>query len=464
MLTIDRTITTERVRFIATRVFELSAAKISDLFATWNPAAGSPVITVNGRYVSRGWTEWTLGFHYGSALLQFEATGEKEFLRLGREGSIAGLASHLSHTGIHDHGFHIVSTFGNLLRMMNEGTLPEDANERDTYELALKVSGAVQAARWTHIAGGGGFIHSFNGQHSLFVDTMRTLRTLGMAHLLGQKLYGESDVQIDLLSRLLRHAEATARYNVFYGEGRDAYDTRGRVAHEALFNRTDGSYRCPSSQQGYSPFTTWTRGLAWALCGFAEQLEFLHALPADAFPAANDREEALAMLDRAARATADYYIANTPTDGIPYWDTGAPQLYNIREYLQRPSSPFNDFEPVDSSAAVIAAQGFLRLGAWAKFSGDAVSADRYTHAGLTIADRVLCLPYLSKEASHQGLILHSLYHRPNRWDHIPAGHKVPCNEASQWGDYHARELALMLLRITDGKAHQTFFHGLPGVS
>ena len=139
MLTIDRTITTERLRFIATRVFELSAAKVADLFRTWDTAHGAPVITMDGKYVSRGWTEWTLGFHYGSALLQFEATGDAEFLRLGREGSIAGLASHLSHTGIHDHGFHIVSTFGNLLRMMREGTIEENARERETLELALKV-------------------------------------------------------------------------------------------------------------------------------------------------------------------------------------------------------------------------------------------------------------------------------------------------------------------------------------
>ena len=53
---------------------------------------------------------------------------------------------------------------------------------------------------------------------------------------------------------------------------------RGRVAHEAIFNPNDGSFRCPNSQQGYSPFTTWTRGLAWTLCGYAEQLEFFSIL------------------------------------------------------------------------------------------------------------------------------------------------------------------------------------------
>jgi len=67
----------------------------------------------------------------------------------------------------------------------------------------------------------------------------------------------------------VQHADTNATYNVYFGKGRDAYDVRGRVAHESVFNVTDRSYRCPSSQQGYSPFTTWTRGLAWVLLGYA---------------------------------------------------------------------------------------------------------------------------------------------------------------------------------------------------
>ena len=58
------------------------------------------------------------------------------------------MAPHLTHTGVHDHGFNNVSTYGNLWRMMNEGRIAEDAWQRRYYELALRVSGAVQAARW----------------------------------------------------------------------------------------------------------------------------------------------------------------------------------------------------------------------------------------------------------------------------------------------------------------------------
>ena len=60
------------------------------------------------------------------------------------------------------------------------------------YELALRVSGAVQARRWTRLPDGG-FIHSFNGAHSLFVDTIRSLRVLALAHALGHVLMDEQD-------------------------------------------------------------------------------------------------------------------------------------------------------------------------------------------------------------------------------------------------------------------------------
>jgi len=232
---------------------------------------------------------------------------------------------------------------------------------------------------------------------------------------------------------------------------------RGRVAHESIFNLNDGSYRCPSTQQGYSPFSTWTRGLAWILCGFAEQLEFLGALPDSELASAGGKDAILRRFEEVATATADYWIKETPTDGIPYWDTGAPGLARFDKYLDRPADPFNAWEPVDSSAATIAAQGFLRLGNYLRLQRRSKAAKRYHQAGLTIARSLLAEPYLSTDPAHEGLILHSVYHRPNGWDYIPPKARVPCGESSMWGDYHARELALMLLREANGQPYPTFF-------
>src|SRR5881296_2586912 len=274
---IDNKITPKRLLPKIERLWELSAQKILSIEKTWKPGKGTPVFTVKGRYTTRGWTEWTQGFQFGSALLQFDATGDERFLEIGRRNTIERMATHVSHIGVHDHGFNNISTYGNLLRLMRGGKIPFNEGEKDFYELALKVSGAVQAARWTRVADGTGYIHSFNGPHSLFIDTMRSLRSLAVAHQLGHVLMGERDQKISLLQRLLEHAATTAQFNIFYGEGRDAYDVRGRTAHESIFNLNDGEYRCPNSQQGYSPFSTWTRGLAWAILGYAEQLEFIDA-------------------------------------------------------------------------------------------------------------------------------------------------------------------------------------------
>ena len=91
----------------------------------------------------------------------------------------------------------------------------------------------------------GGFIYSFNGPHSLFVDTVRTIRILVAGHLLGHHSSGENDIKINLLKRAYQHALATAKYSVYYAEGRDSYDIWGRTAHEAIFNTNDGKLPLP---------------------------------------------------------------------------------------------------------------------------------------------------------------------------------------------------------------------------
>ncbi|HUW83563.1 MAG TPA: glycosyl hydrolase [Phycisphaerae bacterium] len=439
------------------KLWRLSGAKIDRLQREYDHSAGSPVFTIKGKYTTRGWTEWTQGFEFGSAILHFDATGDRDALELGRAKTVAVMAPHVTHMGVHDHGFNNVSTYGNLLRLMNEGKTEQDEWERNFYELALKCSGAVQARRWTHIRDGGGYIYSFNGPHSLFADTIRSLRAVAMAHRLGHALMAENDQPISLLERFVQHARSTATYSVYYGEGRDAYDVRGRVAHESIFNVNDGNFRCPNSQQGFSPFTTWTRGLAWVMCGFAEELEWLETVAdAELDPFGGRRDVERFMLE-GARASCDFYIANTPSDGVCYWDTGAPGLAAMGNYLDRPADPFNVHEPVDSSAAVIAAQGLLRSGHYLIAKGSAADGRRYVQAGLTVLNALFDEPYLSAADSHQGLLLHSVYHRPNGWDYVPPGRKVPCGESSMWGDYHAREAALLVQRLTRNEPYLTFF-------
>ena len=231
--------------------------------------------------------------------------------------------------------------------------------------------------------------------------------------------------RVNLLARLLAHAQTSAQYNIYYGEGRDHYDVpelRGRTAHEAIFNPASGAFRCPSSQQGYSPFTTWTRGLAWAMLGFAEQLEFVQSLAgmANLAPTAFRKRmmrarcwsarpalPAISTCTRRARGTAS--AIGTPARR---------SLPRLGDWQAPAADPFNDYEPVDSSASAIAAQGLIRLG---HALGDAGSA--YMQAGLTVLRRLLEEPYLSTDPHHEGILLHSVYHRPNGWDYDSPGAK-----------------------------------------
>ncbi len=449
---IDASITPRSLLAAVDRVFKIATRKGRQLDKSWDPRQGTPVFTVDGRYTSRGWTEWTQGFQYGWLILTGDATEDRKLIELGRTRTIERMLPHVTHVGVHDHGFNNLSTYGNLLRLMNEGRIKENAWERQVYENAIAASGAVQAARWSG-SKGMGYIYSFNGPHSLFVDTMRTTRILGVAWQLGHVLMHENDKSANLLKRSILHGLTTAKYIVFHGDSDHTYDVRGRTAHEAVFNRNDGNFRCRATQQGYSPFSTWTRGLAWAMLGYAEELEFLATISSRDFQAACGlaKSDVMKVYRQNAVETCDHYLHDvTAVDGIPYWDDGAPGLSQLQHWRDRPADPCNDHEPVDSSAAAIAAQGLIRLGNYLK-------SKRHVAAGLTVARTLFDEPYLSMKSGHQGLLLHSVYHRPNGWDHVPRGRKVPCGESSMWGDYHLLELAHLIKRMATGQPYPTFF-------
>ena len=50
------------------------------------------------------------------------------------------------------------------------------------------------------------------------------------------------------------------------------------------------------------------------------------------------------MLERAARATCDFYIHQASAlDGICYWDTGAPQLHLLGDWKEKAADPVQRF-------------------------------------------------------------------------------------------------------------------------
>ena len=84
MIKIDTTIEPASLKPRLARLWETSGPKVRRLCLKSSPDLATPVYTVDGRYTARGWTEWTQGFLYGEAILQFDATGHEEALDLGQ--------------------------------------------------------------------------------------------------------------------------------------------------------------------------------------------------------------------------------------------------------------------------------------------------------------------------------------------------------------------------------------------
>jgi unsaturated chondroitin disaccharide hydrolase len=356
----------------------------------WPPERPSPVHTVRGKWYRPDdlWTDWTPGFLAGQLWILAKLTGDARW-RERAEAFTRKLGPRRFDRDVHDLGFIFLSSYARWADALAPGD-PLRAQIEDVVVTAAN----VQSFRWNG-NGPHGFIYSFNGPQSLFIDVMMNVRLLFWA---AQRGAGP-----EVGRRAVEHCRTSARYLV-RRPGRGLGDVDGSVAHEAIFNTEPrrGEFRCLSTQQGYSPFTCWARGLAWALYGFA-----------DAYRYTRD-PEMLAVSERCAA----FYLANTRPDGVPFWDYGAPAI---------PS------EPLDSSAAAIAGCGFDLLAGLA--SPDRAGA--YRKASIDIATTLSGESFLARgQEGEEGIILHAVYHRPRGWG---------VDASVQWGDYFFLELAERLL-------------------
>ena len=67
MINLDDAPSVEAVASDLDRFWSRSAETIRAIEETFDPSQGAPVFTVEGAYTTRGWTEWTQGFQYGSS-------------------------------------------------------------------------------------------------------------------------------------------------------------------------------------------------------------------------------------------------------------------------------------------------------------------------------------------------------------------------------------------------------------
>ena len=363
------------------QTFAFGVSQLTGMMKKWPVDSPAPIYTENGVWSRPDfiWTDWCPGFYAGMMWLAYERTREPAW-RDAAEAYTCKLEHRKFDRDVHDLGFIFMSTANRWHNLLADG----DPVKQWLADM-LVTAGTVQSFRWKS-TGEDHYVYSFNGPQSLFIDVMMNIRVLFRAHQLG----GSEE----LYRRAVTHARTTEKYLVRKA-GPRLVDGDGKVIHEGIFNPERGEFRNLSSQQGYSPFTCWARGLAWAMYGFTDTWLFT--------------KDPL-FLETAERC-AGFYLEQTPAHGVPFWDFGAPDI---------PEEPF------DSSAAAIAAGAFWKLKDIAETRR---GRETYRKAALAILQTLTSNDF-SNDPSQEGILRHGVYHKPMGWG---------VDESVMWGDYFFME-------------------------
>ncbi|MGF9700120.1 glycoside hydrolase family 88 protein [Paenibacillus sp. MABNR03] len=258
----------------------------------------------DGKYDNIHTDWWTSGFWPGMLWIMHDMTGDKAY-RDAAWSWDETLEQWLVKPTVelhHDVGFQFLSTAVIKYKITGD----EDGFRRGL-EAANFLAGRYNPA--------GQFIRAWNGDKYgwAIIDCMLNISLLFWAsEVTGDPRYKHIAI---------RHAETTMQYGV---------REDGSTKHILSFDPEDGHYIESFGGQGYSPDSTWSRGAAWGLYGFANT--YRHT-------------QDVRFLNTAKRI-AHYFISALPEDSVPYWDFRLPSL---------------EGQSRDSSAAAIAASGLLEL-------------------------------------------------------------------------------------------------------
>ena len=319
-----------------------------------------PMYTRQGRWRHSGeaWTHWCDGFLPGMMWIFARRTKDEAWRALAERYS-RPLEPRKHDRAVHDLGFLFMSAYYRWLEMAKDPALDQ----------VLIEAGRTLALRFRKE---GQYLSSFLGPESLFIDIMMNV---------GIIFYAAERAGDSALAGVARRHSLTTRRVLVRGDG--------STAHEGVFDTSTGEFLRQSTRQGLRGDTCWSRGLTWALYGFGT-----------VYRCTRD-PQFLAT----ARACADFYIAQTPPDGVPPWD------YDIG-----PADP----QYRDSSAAAIAASGLLQL---AELTAHAA----YRDAALRILRTLAAPPYLATDQpGWEGILASGVYH-------IHKGLGV--NESVMWGEH-----------------------------
>ncbi len=343
------------------QVVEFAAGQLRHLVKTYPDEF--PSFTEQGRWIRQvsGWTNWCEGFLGGQLWLVYLLSGEPWF-REQAEHYTRLLEPRKSDRSVHDLGFLFWPTWKRWY----------DLDGDPAANAVLVEAGRTLALRYQ---AKGGYLCSFQGAHSLYIDIMMNVGLVYYAAI----QTGDGG----LLEIARRHCLTTCRCLV-RGDG--------STAHEGLFDPDNGQFLRQRTQQGWRDDSTWARGQAWALYGFTTAYSF-------------SREP---VFLHTAERLADFYIEHTPAHGVPPndWDEPDPSI------------------PYESSAAAIAASGLLDL---SQATLDPARRRLYRDYALMIIDTLTTPEFLARsQPGWEGILLHGIYHQPQG---------VGVDESTMWGDY-----------------------------
>ncbi|WP_284645142.1 glycoside hydrolase family 88 protein [Paenibacillus silviterrae] len=344
-----------------------------------------PHITNEKRYEWSANEDWIEGFYTGMVWLCYEYSHDTFFQEQARH-QVENFRQRLEQRIClehHDIGF-----------LYGLSVLAKWIVERDEEARRLSVAAADHLlGRWR---GKGGFLQAWGPEDDernggrIIIDCLMNLPLL----------YWASETTGDPVYREVawKQAELSRRYLV---RGDDS------SYHTFYFNRENGHPIGGGTHQGYQDGSTWTRGQAWGIYGFALSYRY-------------SGDEAFL---RTSKRMLHYYLEHLPEDHVPYWDFDVP----VDENTSR-----------DSSAAAIVACGMLELLELLP-AGD---QDReWISAGLERTMDSLVKHYATIGETSEGLLKHGSYHvRGNNG----------LDDYMIWGDYYYLEALMRLERSVPG--------------
>lgn len=349
------------------RVWQVAADRLDDLAS---PRTTFPFgATGTGGYQRTSAYAWTSGFYPASLWLMYSRTREQAWLAKARAFTDRVLPV-ARWTGSHDLGFMV-----GLPARLGMQLDPSPARQA-RYRTAIVTAARSLSQRWNARVGA---IKSgdYGGRWGLIIDSAMNAPMLIEA---GAIVGGGDGARLS--RRGMRHMRTLAA-NFIRADG--------STAHRLAFSTRTGALIGPVFGQGLSSASTWARGQAWAVNGFAQA----YALTSDP-----------GMLD-AARRTADYWLMHVPGGCVPAWDLDVE----------------SDRAPRDASAAAIAADGLQSLG---RIDPDPVRAARYLAAGQATTAALTGQAWVPDGAGLRGVLQRQAYN-------IPADRR---EGTYAWGDFY----------------------------